>query len=192
MPVGLIIFHIAKIVWNNMDKTIAIDLDDVLCNLSKMWIKLHNKQHNANLNIEQVLNWDIALVAQNGKEAYKYFQIPELYDDMPVMEGALEGVNYLRDLGCKIIFATISSPNTYGRKYKWLEDNGFQPELSEYVECRKSKSALLGDIIIDDNFKNIREFQGIGLLFDRPWNWQYNYGLRVKNWQDIITTIKYL
>jgi 5'(3')-deoxyribonucleotidase len=175
-----------------MDKTIVIDLDDVLCNLSKMWIELHNKQHNANLTIEQVLNWDIALVAQNGKEAYKYFQIPELYDDMPVVEGALEGVNYLRNLGCRIIFATIPSPNTYGRKFKWLVDNGFCPDKKEYVECWGSKNVLLGDIIIDDNYTNVRQFQGLGLLFDRPWNRKFNYDLRVKDWQDIITTINYL
>lgn len=110
---------------------------------------------------------------------------PALYDNMPSIPGALDGVNQLRAAGHRVVFATVSPNGSAGRKLRWLVDHGFlawQPQPGEaptthpdYIEI-KDKSLLRGDMLIDDGPHNIAAFRGTAILF--------------RNWREVIDLVE--
>jgi 5'(3')-deoxyribonucleotidase len=168
---------------------VVVDVDDVCAQLSTEWIKLHNMMYVKQLKIEDIHDWNISLFTENGKEAFNYFEMPELYNHMPPVEGALEGVNCLRSMGHRVIFVTASTVGTFGRKYKWLNDNGFNVARRDYAEVF-DKNLIRAEAIIDDNYMNVKSFNGLQVLFSRPWNLRYNHHPRANNWLEVIKIIK--
>jgi len=57
-----------------------------------------------------------------------------------------------------------------GRKFKWLNDYGFQVRPEDYIECT-DKSLVVADVLIDDRPANLDTFKGkYKFLIDKPWN----------------------
>ena len=110
-----------------------------------------------------------------------------LYENMPVVEGALDGVNYLRSLGYEIIFCTIYDYNN--RKWDWLNRNNFTHNPNEYVVAH-NKNLIKGDIIIDDNIDNFKNYDGDKLLYRQTWNTKFKTRYEVHNWKEIVEKLK--
>ena len=75
-------------------------------------------------------------------------------------------------------------PNSLGPKFRWLERHF--PFLSprNYVFLG-DKSILRADVLIDDMAKNLRIFEGQGLLFTAPHNVAETEFERVNNWREV-------
>ena len=84
---------------------------------------------------------------------------------------------------------STSTKGCAGRKYEWLLENGFEIDHHNYIEIYR-KDLLDVDIMVDDNFNNVSKAQGIGILFDAPWNRQYDWFPRANNWDDVIKIIE--
>lgn len=173
---------------------IGCDVDDCVANLSDVWIARYNKDWHDNLKINQITNWDVSrfVKPELGKNVFKYFEMPDLYDEIIPVKGAKEGVAELRKMGHRIVFVTSMTEGCAGRKYKWLKQYGFIDRIDDYVEMR-DKSLLYADCLIDDNWSNISGFKFCGILYDRPWNKNINstkIHFRIYNWTGIVKFIK--
>jgi 5'-nucleotidase len=169
------------------------DIDDVLLPLVPAWLKKYNRKYKDNLKVEQILDWNIDRFVKGecGSKIYEFIENPKIYNKIKPMPYALEGIDAFRELGFEIIYCTHSTVGAAGRKFIWLKDNGFWKEGDHYVET-KSKHIIRADVLIDDNFSHIEKFQGrMPLLFDMPWNRQYNIPNRMSGWKEIIGTINF-
>lgn len=173
------------------NKIIFVDVDDVCAKLAPIWLGLYNKDYDDNLTEGDISDWGIDKLVKPecGIKIYHYLKDPKIYDPVLPTSGALEGVNNLREMGLRVLFATACPVEVAGRKFHWLREYGFIKKERDYIEIR-DKSLLKGDYMIDDNYDNCNTFSGRGYLMKAPWNIKYNWDYRAENWEDFIKKMK--
>ena len=172
------------------DFVIACDVDDTVLNLMPDWLKMYNEACGDNLTKEQVTDWDISQFAKEGKKIYEFLKLPHLFRNATPIEGALDGVKFLRTIGARVVFVTFN--DVADSKLEWLHDHGFLSRLEDFYVAR-DKSLIRADIIIDDNCNNVISFtHGRGILVNRPWNVKYDYTPRAYNWGDIVKYVMHI
>ena len=168
---------------------IAVDVDDVVANLISAWLRLYNNDYGDLVLQEDITNWNIHEFVSIGHDIYDYLDRPYLYEYVEPIDGALWGVNKLRQMGFRVVFVTSTNVNQNGQKLKWLQKYGFLPKNikfeQDYIEAT-DKSLIHCDYLIDDKPENVSHCRGMGLLFDRPHNQRQNLP-RVSDWLDVIS-----
>jgi 5'(3')-deoxyribonucleotidase len=169
------------------NKIAIVDVDDVCALLGDTWLKRYNEDWDDTLTIEQLTDWDISkfVKPECGQHIFDYLNFPEIYNSVKPREGSIEGVHALRKIGYRVVFATSTPEPVRGKKLRWLEHWGYEPNRRDYVEI-EDKSLLLADFLIDDRWENISTFDGMGVLFTRPWNATRAWPFRAKNWDDVV------
>ena len=177
-------------------KIIAVDFDDVIVDLIPTWLDMYNVDYDDQLKSEDITDWDISKFVKSecGKMIYEYLDLPNLYDDVNIVSGALDGIDKLREVGYRIVFVTSTNIAQNGQKLKWLQNNHFLPKerySRDYVEAT-DKSLIRCNIIIDDKLENCDHPTAMGLLFDRPHNQNFDTAgyeniIRVYDWEDIVS-----
>lgn len=168
---------------------IALDVDDTVLDLMTKWLSLYNQRYGDNKQKSDITQWNFSylLKPECGDKIYEYLQYPNLYDDMEEIEGALDGVKKLRDMGHRIVYVTAGMAKG---KYIRLKELGFLEKEEDYVEAR-DKSLILADLIIDDRPFNIWQFKGkYGIVFDEPWSKDEDLEYHAKDWKEIVKLVK--
>lgn len=115
---------------------------------------------------------------------------PAWWARLPVIEGAHEGVNYLRGVGYDIKWVTApwqSCPGWAVVRKAWLARN-FQVDPDE-VNPTSEKHLVDGDRMVDDKPSNITEWskahpQGVAILFDSRFNRNFDWPHRM-TWETV-------
>lgn len=175
-----------------MTKIAIIDVDDVCAELITGWLGRYNSAYHDHLAPRDITSWNVDKFVKDECKGKMYALLSsDLYDSIKPVRGALEGVNGLRKLGFRVVFCTALVMRTAGRKFQWLNDNGFSVDQHDYIEC-SDKSLVMGDIMFDDRYENARDFTGLGVLFTKPWNASADYENRAKNWKEFLQKAKRL
>lgn len=166
---------------------ILIDVDDTVCELVDTWLLLYNKQYNDNLTKNDIIDWEITqfVKPECGDKIFDFINNQKVYDIIPQVPGSLEGIKVLREMGHRIVFVTWAMEHAMGAKYRWLKNNDYLDSPSNYIEC-KDKSLIRADIMLDDNYNYVKGFSGKAVLFRKPWNIKYEWGMAVDNWNDFV------
>ena len=151
-------------------KIIAVDIDGVCADLHHAWLGRYNKDYDDTLTAEQITEWDMTkfVKPECHTKIFDYLHDKRLYDDVPALPGALQGVQDLRDMGHRVIFATATNVQMAGRKLHWLETHGFLKltygtHSKDFVEAQ-DKGLVRADCLIDDGLHNLELFQGVKVL----------------------------
>lgn len=169
---------------------VAVDVDGVLCDLMKVWLDRYNKDYDDNLTNESLTGWEIIpfVKPECGVKILDYIEDPSIYDDAPIIKDALDGIEYIRSYGHRVVFVTASTIGHAGRKLTWLTDHKFLYDKKNYVEAF-DKSLIEAKILIDDRYENVFSFQSgekkIGYLFRQPWNKDYSFN-EIVSWDRLI------
>lgn len=174
---------------------IYVDVDGVVVDLMSEWLAAYNADYDDKITPIDLNNgWEMTQYVKEecGSKIYDYLHNPSLYTNALPIDGALEGIQKLREMGHRIVFATSTPQGVEGRKLQWLIDNGFiEPKdhvFKDYIEI-SDKHLLCGDILIDDGLHNVDGFKGLGILFDAPHTQKDEWPIRIKGWNNVI---KYL
>jgi 5'(3')-deoxyribonucleotidase len=172
-------------------KIFFVDVDDICALLTPVWLARYNRDYKDELLEDDLKDWGLWKYTKPecGKKIYEYLTDPHIYDTVLPRAGSKEGVNTLRSLGFRVVFATSTPIETSGVKFNWLLTHGYHPERKDYVEC-DDKSLLLGDFMFDDGFHNVEGFAGRAFLLTRPWNSNNFWSPRVKSWAQLISEVE--
>lgn len=118
----------------------------------------------------------------------------EFWQNLPLIENATQGINFLRENGHDIIWVTAPykhCPTWTDARYKWLETHFQRSALSEPVVFTKYKYLIEATAMIDDRQLWLEEWEKahkskatVGFLFATELNCDINRE-RV-HWQDIM------
>ena len=140
-------------------KRIFVDMDDVIAGFNDHYLTNFHKD----LRISGLVT-DEELWSNVNDYPGDFFY------DLPIMDGALEGVNWIKSQGYEVVYLTACPADNYenvaNQKHDWIRLK-FQDEQSLVVPVvgGKNKARLLqfqGDILIDDFTKNIVAWNNAG------------------------------
>ena len=188
---------------------IGFDLDDVLLNFHDSLREFCNIQYNRNHRREEVVSYFIedtfGFSREEGGRMVFGFYNDSCHQDIPPIEGALDGIARLKENHSLVI--VTARPESTEEKTKQLISRYFPDTFREVhftnhffgSTNRRLKSELcrqLGiEIFIDDSINNARDIAEIGvpvLLLDAPWNRNQDLPpgvTRVYSWEEIIEKI---
>src|SRR6266436_5740874 len=166
-----------------MRLTVGIDVDSVIADLHKEWLRRYNRDFNDSLVSEDITKWAIdefvkpeALIKNaNGiAPLFQYLQDPDLYEHVPEIPNAREGLEYIRRRDHDVVLVSSCVMNQADQKMRWVVAHKMvKPArgdtLLDFV-ASSNKSLVRTDALIDDRDKNVRDSIGYRILFDSPWN----------------------
>lgn len=175
--------------------TIAVDMDNVLCNLQEVIIDLFNKRHGTNYTMEDFTDYDVAQILPKNEAILMKTMYGEdnLYSNVKPLHGAQNAIEKLINTGHQVYVVSDVIPKTYAEKVEWLRF--YFPQIDEgHIVAMKHKHMFKADILIEDNMANLLaspHYHRICLSY--PWNvntndWVYNV-FRCKNWNEIVAVV---
>lgn len=177
--------------------TVAVDVDETVADLLPAWLEMYNDDYGDSLRVTDITGWDLTkfVKPECGNKIYTYLT-PELYNMVDPIPGALEGVEYLRKQGHRVIFVTSTPKGCEGAKLKWLVDKEFLDKKGAYGDGRvyddyieiHDKSLIRADIMIDDRPENLFSFNGYRILYRANHNLAFSGSVkdisRADDWDD--------
>lgn len=185
-----------------MERTkILLDLDGVCANLDKKWYAMYNADYNDDLCPERITDWNTSLFVKPecGRKIFDYLNTPGFFLDLEPIEGAVEGVKQLCELGDVFIVTSSSEFGDFdghpaSDKIRWVHTH--LPDVKGICvvngASKETKSIIMGDILIDDGPHNLEHSPakykicvdfGYGYNKDAKANW------RCTSWPDIVDKV---
>lgn len=172
-------------------KVIGLDMDGVLCDLHRPWLRWIKEHLDPRRDISKgFLSWDEP-VESYGPRVFD-FLTPTVYhaDIAGPIPGALEAVEKIRAVGYSIKIISSCLNDTDSSKIEWALRHGFIYDAKDFIPMKKKTFAPV-DMLVDDHVVNCRDFmQGnpgkISILVNDTHNihepWKY---LRVDGLSDV-------
>lgn len=150
-------------------------------------VRRYNEDFDANLCVDDMDGkwlWEAVPKEHHGQLA-AYLSEPDFFGGLPVMPDAQRVLERLsRDHDVYVASAAMEVPMSFAAKFRWMGEHFPFIKPSHIVFCGE-KSILRTDYLIDDNPRQLRAFQGEGLLFSAPHN-RYEHGWRrLADWADV-------
>ncbi len=168
-------------------RRICVDMDEVMADTLAEHLRRYNMEFDEQVTTDDLTGRGLWEVAPHDRQQQlrAFLDAEDFFEDLPLMPGAQEVLKKL-STRFEVFVATqaMAVPNSLGPKYRWLQEHfPFLPP-THYVFCG-NKSILRADYLIDDMPRNLRLFDGTGLLFSAPHNLTVDGFTRVNTWQEV-------
>jgi 5'-nucleotidase len=166
---------------------LTLDMDDVLANTHEKLISVILNDFPTNLT-EKDLKAAAVKDLLHPKQIVKLNKIINstgFFADIEVKKDAVETVKALS--GYYEIFvatACMEFPNSFKDKFDWLSKHFSFIPWTNIVFCGY-KSIIQSDYLIDDHTRNLRAFNGEGILFSAAHNVSETGFRRVSSWKEV-------
>lgn len=175
--------------------TILVDADDVIDDLLPAWLAVLNRMSGQSLEPEDITDWNIQKFYPTlpADTVYAVPSGPEFWDLVGAVPGAEDGLKALLDAGHQVRIVTASHYSTLHLKIPRLLQ--LFPFLSwDNFIVTDNKTLVRGDIMVDDNLRNLRDPSKFNILFDRPHNRalreEENGVVRAHDWNDVLFAVR--
>lgn len=154
---------------------IAVDLDGVLANPMKLWIRLWHEETGQSITFDELDEWDFWRKLRIDEEEFVeiFNRAWRHWREMPPTEENLaEKVARLKSLGALDIL-TARPRETENYVIEWLRLHRIPYDRYVWVRNSEAKAQRPYDIYIDDSPVVARAVERAGkklLLYDQPWN----------------------
>lgn len=174
--------------------TILVDLDDVLMSLMPYWCKWLNKYSKYKVKEKDIKQWDITSHYPDLTKDQIYAPLfnKEFWKTTRPIKSSIKYVNQLIKDGHEVYICTA----THYASLKDKLENG----LLRYFNCfnykniitNYNKHLMKADILIDDYPENLKDFEGIRILFNKSYNKNSHesyFDVRCDSWKEIYNYI---
>jgi 5'(3')-deoxyribonucleotidase len=166
-------------------KSLSIDFDSVLADTMIAWTMEYNKLKHTNITKNEITYWDIGMILPlSAEEISKIFNYvwQHCWQEIPPSEpGQSEIIKRIHRRGYRISILTKRERSTAAYVAKWLDYHDIYSDDLIFLYDNTPKSEYPFDILIDDVPSNLIDITSpkIGILFNQPWNKDFNWPLRV-------------
>jgi uncharacterized protein len=172
-------------------KTFALDFDSVLADTMVIWVEEYNERHRTNITKNDISAWDISKILPISVEEisklfnyvweYRWKEIPPCELDQN------RTIKKIHESGFRISILTKRERPTVSYVAKWLDHHDIFSDDLIFVYDATPKSEYPFDFILDDSPTNLIDTTApkIGILFDQPWNKDFQWPLRIKSLDEV-------
>jgi len=172
-------------------KTLSIDFDSVLADTMIVWTKEYNKLKHTNITKSKITYWNIGMIlplsADEISALFNYVW-QHCWRDIPPSEpGQSEIIKKIRRRGYRISILTKRERPTVAYVAKWLDYHEICSDDLIFIYDNTPKAEYAFDILIDDAPSNLVNLSPprVGILFNQPWNRDFNWPLRVNTLNEV-------
>jgi 5'(3')-deoxyribonucleotidase len=168
-------------------KRIAIDMDEVMADAVAEHLRRYNRDFDEQVTVADLEGKWLWEVVQEDRHASLEANMRS--EDFFAVLGVMpDAQRVLRKLQKKyeifIATAAMEVPTSFTAKYKWLAKHFPFIPPSHIVFCG-DKSIIRADFLIDDNPRQLKRFQGEGILYSSHHNVNVTGFRRVDHWLDV-------
>ena len=168
-------------------RRICVDMDEVMADTLAEHLRRYNQAFEEEITPDDLAGkglWEVTPLDRQA-ELRAFLDAEDFFEDLPLMPDSQQ---VLKNLSARfeVFIATqaMAVPNSLGPKYRWLQRHFSFIPPTHYVFCG-DKSILRADYLIDDMPRNLKHFQGQGILFTAPHNLTATGFVRVNSWQEV-------
>jgi uncharacterized protein len=172
-------------------KTLSIDFDSVLADTMITWTNEYNKLKNTNITKSEITYWNIGMILPLSADEISTMFIyvwQHCWRNIPPSEpGQSEIIKRMRRRGYRISILTKRERPTIAYVAKWLDYHDIYSDDLIFIYDNRPKAEYPFDILIDDAPSNLVEITPpkVGILFNQPWNKDFNWPLRVNTLREV-------
>ncbi len=171
---------------------IYVDMDGVIVEPYPAVIRELRANGWPDFTIEDWTSWDIVdvLGGRSLDVAMAILATERIYEDATLVPGSIEAFAAFR-ANPRILPVVLTAPlwANATAKVEWLLRHDFLLKEIVLAADKNLVACDAGDYLIDDNPAHFKSWPGMGLLYDRPWNQNYECDgvrtLRVFNWEEV-------
>ena len=164
--------------------TILVDIDNTITNFSEVLLQANNNEYDTDYTYNQITSYD--WFNKTFEDPWFITTRHYFWNRVKVSPEAVSTIESWVKQGHKVLLVTASYfSDALGRKIeKTLEP--FNPELinERNIIIAQDKSAIMGDVMIDDCVDNLRETSCLPICYAQPWNKDWD-GWRKQSWSSI-------
>jgi 5'(3')-deoxyribonucleotidase len=145
-----------------MNKLLYFDVDNTICNSTKRFVQIYNREYNENANWQDCYLWDYSDICPKLKDSEVIFSREDFYNhEMDFKDKYIDTIIKLLYLkNYDINFVTIGSKENLKYKSNWLKHNFPYIRQSNYhmlekLSMGKEEIHMQNGILIDDNYINL-------------------------------------
>ena len=178
--------------------TILVDADGVLENLTSELTALLNEKYGTNVQFEKMRDWGFskAFPELTYEQIFSAELEETLYDRIRPIGDAPEYLKKLIDDGNAVYIVTSTPYEAISLKMKKVMGRFFPFLTWENFIIASRKQMIKGDVLIDDGIHNLLGGDYRKILFDAPYNRDYdaeaNGMIRVSSWEEIYKAITHM
>lgn len=165
---------------------IGIDFDGVMNNMLETWVEWLNKEHGAHVKAEDVTEWELSKKYPylDKSDLFKPLNTPEFWDEVTIKHEAPEVVEKLIAEGHEVYVITSTHYKILPYKFKRSLFAHFPYLTKENLIVTYNKALINVDLLLDDGVHNLKDFRGIKVVFDAPYNRDFEGDYRVATWKE--------
>src|SRR5512140_2538539 len=150
-----------------MIKRILVDMDGVLADVYTRFFELYEEETGLRKNTDEIIGLK---EGEAFPEAYRWVETPGFFRTLPLIPDSQRVLELLNEK-YEIIVVSMATeyPASLTDKQLWL--NEYFPFISwrQVIFCG-NKNLIRADLMIDDHFKNLDNFDGKTIMFKQPHN----------------------
>lgn len=168
-------------------KRICVDMDEVMADALAEHLLRYNRHYGEQItpaDLEGKWLWDVVSTDRHWV-LDSHLRSPDFFEALQVMPESQRVMRRLQ-MNYEVFIATAAMevPTSFEQKFRWLERYFPFVPASHIVYCG-DKGILRADYLIDDNPRQLRRFEGEGILFSSPHNQGVKGYRRVKDWLEV-------
>jgi 5'(3')-deoxyribonucleotidase len=168
-------------------RTICVDMDEVIADALGEHLLRYNREFSERITRADLTGkWIWDFVPPERQQALADYMLSEdFFAVLRVMPNAQRVLQRLQQhYEIYIATAAMEVPSSFNAKFHWLKQHFPFIPPSHIVFCG-NKGILRGDYLIDDNPRQLRLFNGEGILFSSPANVNVTGFRRVRDWLEV-------
>ena len=175
---------------------IGIDFDGVINNLLDTWVEWLNKNYyEPKVKVEDIKKWHFKqyFPELTEEDFFAPLFVSEFWDEVTIKPEAPEVVERLLAEGHQVYIVTSSHYKSLPFKLPKCLFSKFPFLTEKNVITVYDKSLINVDLLLDDAEHNLKDFAGIRVLFDAPYN-QYctTMDYRISSWKEFYILVSEL
>jgi len=143
--------------------TILVDLDSTVVDLMSVWIASYNAEmapDDEEIDID-TMKGSFADATRSGKRVYEFLNREGWFRYLPELEGAIDAVKELHDLGHRIVVCTSPGKSEWAPsdKFRWVAEHMPFLKLPDDLIIAHDKFMVKADVLIDDNPRQAKPYR---------------------------------
>lgn len=182
---------------------IGIDIDNVVFSTTQAVLDVHYENTGERLCLSDIKTYCIEnyVSEEYKKDFYRNFLNKRVWKKAELLPNCVDTIRQLHDIGHEIYFVTATGTMNIHKKFELLRRTFPFIEVEKRLIVTQCKQMIKLDVLIDDCIDNLVGADYFGILFNYPWNENYEGSIlnnngetieRVDSWSEIPNVISCL